>query len=116
MTKFNETLYWVAELSDGTIINEKDSKFSDINQDMLENFKLVSDSWKSRKEVHNFQIGNKRKLIFTRRNRISSGDRDMIIICGWYEGLKMRVLFIFSDGNYEVKEEWEDNAIYSKVS
>ena len=116
MTKFNETLYWVAELSDGTIISEKDSKFSDINQDVLENFKLVSDSWKSRKEVHNFQIGKKRKLIFTRRNRISSGSRDMIVICGWYEGFKMRVLFIFSNGNYTVKEEWESNAIYSKVN
>ena len=115
MTKFNDTFYWVAELSDGTTISEKDNKFSDINQDMLENFKLVSDSWKTRKEVHDFQIGKKRKLILTWRNRISNGDRDMIIICGWYEGSKMRVLFIFSDGNYTVKEEWEDNTIYSKV-
>jgi len=113
MTKFNETLYWIAELSDGTIISEKDSKFSDINQDELYNFKLISSQ---NDKSFNFEIGSKRKLIFARRNRISSGDRDMIIICGWYEGLKMRVLFIFSDGNYEVKEEWEDNAIYSKVS
>ena len=113
MTKFNETLYWIAELSDGTIISEKDSKFSDINQDELFNFKLISSQ---NDKSFNFEIGSKRKLIFTRRNRISNGDRDMIIICGWYEGLKMRVLFIFSDGNYEVKEEWEDNAIYSKVS
>ena len=113
MTKFNETLYWIAELSDGTIISEKDSKFSDINQDELYNFKLISSQ---NNKSFNFEIGSKRKLIFARRNRISSGDRDMIIICGWYEGLKMRVLFIFSDGNYEVKEEWEDNAIYSKVS
>ena len=116
MTKFNETLYWVAELSDGTIINEKDSKFSDINQDMLENFKLVSDSWKTRKEIHAFQIGVKRKLIFARRNRISNGDRDMIVICGWYEDSKMRVLFIFSNGDYTVKEAWEDNTIYSEVN
>ena len=113
MTKFNETLYWIAELSDGTIISEKDSKFSDINQDELYNFKLISSQ---NDKSFNFEIGSKRKLIFARRNRISNGDRDMIIICGWYEGLKMRVLFIFSDGNYEVKEEWEDNAIYSKVS
>ena len=113
MTKFNETLYWIAELSDGTIISEKDSKFSDINQDELYNFKLISSQ---NDKSFNFEIGSKRKLIFARRNRISSGDRDMIIICGWYEGLKMRVLFRFSDGKYEVKEEWEDNAIYSKVS
>ena len=33
MTKFNETLYWIAELSDGAINSEKNSKFSDINQD-----------------------------------------------------------------------------------
>ena len=113
MTKFNETLYWVAELSDGTTVSEKDSKFLDINQEKLDNFKLISSQ---NDKSFNFEIGSKRKLIFARRNRISSGDRDMIIICGWYEGLKMRVLFIFSDGNYEVKEEWEDNAIYSKVS
>jgi hypothetical protein len=113
MTKFNETLYWVAELSDGTTVSEKDSKFFDINQEKLDNFKLISSQ---NDKSFNFEIGSKRKLIFARRNRISSGDRDMIIICGWYEGLKMRVLFIFSDGNYVVKEEWEDNAIYSKVS
>jgi len=113
MTKFNETLYWIAELSDGTTVSEKDSKFLDINQEKLDNFKLISSQ---NDKSFNFEIGSKRKLIFARRNRISSGDRDMIIICGWYEGLKMRVLFIFSDGNYEVKEEWEDNAIYSKVS
>ena len=113
MTKFNETLYWIAELSDGTIISEKNSKFSDINQDELYNFKLISSQ---NNKSFNFEIGSKRKLIFARRNRISNGDRDMIIICGWYEGLKMRVLFIFSDGNYVVKEEWEDNAIYSKVN
>ena len=113
MTKFNETLYWIAELSDGAIISEKNSKFSDINQDKLDNFKLVSSQ---NGESFNFEIGSERKLIFARRNRISSGNRDMIVICGWYEGLKMRVLFIFSDGNYEVKEEWEDNAIYTKVN
>jgi len=113
MTKFNETLYWVADLSDGTTVSEKDSKFSDINQEKLDNFKLISSqNWKS----FNFEIGSERKLIFTRRNRISNVDRDMIVICGWYEGYKMRVLFIFSDGNYVVKEEWEDNAIYSKVN
>ena len=112
MTKFNETLYWVADLSDGTTVSEKDSKFSDINQDKLDNFKLISDQ---NGKSFNFEIGSRRKLIFTRRNRISNGDRDMIVICGWYEGSKMRVLFIFSDGNYAVKEEWEDNTIYSKV-
>ena len=113
MTKFNETLYWIAELSDGTELSEKGSKFSDINQEKLDNFKLKSDQ---DEKSFNFDIGVERKLIFARRNRISNGDRDMIIICGWYEGLKMRVLFIFSDGNYVVKEEWEDNAIYSKVN
>ena len=63
----------------------------------------------------NFEIGSKRKLIFARRNRISNGDKDMIVICGWYEDSKMRVLFIFSNGDYTVKEAWEDNTIYSKV-
>ena len=46
---------------------------------------------------------------------ISQNSKEMIVICGWYEGDFMRVMFIFKDGSYEIKEEWEEGTIYSKV-
>ena len=112
MMRFNETLKWLAILDDETIIKEENSKFSELDNKNIKLFRLYST--KNGKE-YDFEIGMSRKLIFARRNMISQNSKEMIVICGWYEGDFMRVMFIFKDGSYEIKEEWEEGTIYSKV-
>ncbi len=46
---------------------------------------------------------------------ISQNSKEIIVICGWYEGDYMNVTFIFKDGSYVIKEEWEEGTVYSKV-
>jgi len=110
--RFNETLKWLAIIDDGTKIREENSKFSELDGKNIKLFRLYST--KNGKE-YNFDIGSGRKLIFARRNMISQNSKEMIVICGWYEGDYMRVMFIFKDGSYEIKEEWKEGTIYSKV-
>lgn len=112
MMRFNETLKWLAILDNGIEIREENSKFSELDDKNIVLFRLHSNK-NDRK--YDFDIGDNRKLIFSRRNIISSNSKEMIVICGWYEGDFMKVTFIFEDGSYEIKEKWEENSIYSKV-
>ena len=112
MVRFNETLKWLAILDDETIIKEENSKFSELDDKNIKLFRLYST--KNGKE-YDFDIGSDRKLIFTRRNMISQNSKEIIVICGWYEGDYMNVTFIFKDGSYVIKEEWEEGTVYSKV-
>ena len=112
MTRFSETLYWIARTEDDILLSELNCRFSSLEGKKIKDFTLVSTN---NKKEFNFIIGSKRKLIFARRNRITGSTKDVIVICGWYEGYNMRVMFIFPDGSYEIKEEWEENGIYSEV-
>lgn len=133
-----DTAKWRAVYKDKTILREKDPDgtehiFKEINQDELEYFQLINPQDIAICQVH---LGNDKRLIFVRRNIITTGRRiikrgevkvplpinshKIVIILGWQKTIKgineKAIFYLLPDGRIEMDDEWQTDSLHSKVN
>ena len=98
-----DTAKWRAVYNDGTFLYELDpssgkpNSFGDIDFDRIVAFQLVNE-----KDIAICQVnlGNGKRLIFTRRNQMITGS----------------LFYLLADGRIEMDDEWKTDAVHYRVS
>ncbi len=133
-----DTAKWKAVYNDGTFLSEMDPDggdqhtFKEIDMEKITAFQLVNPQGIAVCEV---KLNNDKRLIFTKRNRMTTGQayqvkgetripiptrsRERIIILGWQKtvnGVNTKAIFyLLPDGRIEMDDEWHEDATHYKV-
>ncbi len=134
-----DTVKWRAVYNDETSLSERDPSsgkehtFKEIDMSKIQSFQLINE-----KDIPVCQVrlGNGKRLIFARRNLITTGQlfkdvggrkipiptktHQRIIILGWQKtvnGVNTKAIFyLLPDGRIEMDDEWRTDATHSKVN
>ena len=134
-----DTVKWKAVYNDETSLSERDPNggkehaFKEIDMSKIQSFQLINE-----KDVPVCQVrlGNGKRLIFARRNLITTGQlfkdvggrkvpiptktHQRIIILGWQKtvnGVNTKAIFyLLADGRIEMDDEWKTDAVHYRVS
>lgn len=133
-----DTVKWRVVYNDGTSLDEKESNgtehaFKEIDMNRIELFQLINQQGIAVCQVH---INGDKRLIFARRNIITTGGRvlqqgdakvqipikshQIVIILGWQRtvhGVNVKCIFyLLPDGRIEMDDEWHEDSLHSKVN
>ncbi len=134
-----DTAKWRAVYNDGTFLYELDpsggkpNSFGDIDFDRIVAFEIVNEKDIA---VCRVNLGNGKRLIFTRRNQMVTGQlfntegggrvpipmkhHSRIIILGWQKtvnGVNTKAIFyLLADGRIEMDDEWKTDAVHYRVN